>query len=118
MQITGTLTDQAVLQEIGKRLAKHRLALGKSQVELAADCGLGRRTIQHAEAGRSIQAESLIRILRSLDLLDTLEVLLPDPGIRPMDILRLKTKERKRAVKKRSGQQQQSAEKWKWGDEL
>lgn len=117
MKIVNHLTDQTVLEELGRRLAKHRLAIGKSQVELADDCGLGRRTIQYAEAGRSVQSESLIRILRSLNLLDILESLLSDLGIRPMDMLKLKTKERKRVARKRGGQQQQSADEWQWGDE-
>ena len=117
MKITDYPTDKAVLEKLGRRLAKHRLALGKSQVELADDCGLGRRTIQYAEAGRSVQSESLIRILRSLNLLDVFEGLLPDPGVRPMDVLKLKTKERKRVARKRDVQQQQSADAWQWGDE-
>ena len=117
MKITKYLTDQTVLEELGRRLAKHRLAIGKSQVELAENCGLGRRTIQYAEAGRSIQAESLIRILRVPNLLDILENLVPDPGIRPMDVLKLKTKERKRVARKRGDQQQQSTDEWHWGDE-
>lgn len=117
MQLSNNLTTQAVLVELGKRIAKHRLAIGKSQVEFAEESGLGRRTIQYAEAGRSIQTESLIRILRSLNLLDALEALLPDPGIQPMDMLKLKKKERKRVAKKRGDQQPQPVEEWQWGDE-
>lgn len=118
MQTTNLLTDQAVLEELGRRLAKHRLMRNKSQAKFAEECGLGRRTIQYAEAGRSIQVESLICILRSLNLLDTLEALLPDPGIQPMDMLKLKKKERKRVAKKRGDQQPQSAEGWQWGDDV
>lgn len=117
MQITNLHTDQAVLKELGRRLAKHRLMRNKTQAEFAEECGLGRRTIQYAESGRSVQAESLIRILRSLNLLDALEALLPDPGVQPMDMLKLKKKERKRVAKKRSDQQPQSAEEWQWGDD-
>lgn len=117
MKITNELTDESILAEIGVRLAKQRLSLLKSQAELAEECGISRRTIQHAEAGRSIQTESLIRLLRSLGLLDALDTLLPAPGTRPMDVLKLRNRERKRAVKKRSYGQPQTAEPWQWGDE-
>lgn len=116
MNITSALTDRAVLEELGRRLAKRRLSLAKSQEETANECGLARRTIINAEAGRSIQSESLIRILRSLNLLDSLETLLPDHSLQPMDILKLKNKERKRAAKKRDTQMPQSTPKWQWGD--
>ena len=117
MKITNVLTDQTVLKEIGNRLAKHRLMLNKTQSEFAEECGLGRRTIQYAEAGRSVQTDSLIRILRSLNLLDVLEALLPDLGIQPMDLIKLKNKERKRSSSKRSGQRPQSAGEWQWGND-
>lgn len=117
MHLTEYLTDQAVLEVLGRRLAKHRLALGKSQEELANECGLARRTIVNAETGHSVQSTSLIRMFRALGLLEVLEVLLPDPGIQPMDMLRLKKKERKRASRKREAQQGKARNEWQWGDE-
>lgn len=117
MKITKNLTDQAVLEEIGKRLAKQRLALSKTQAELSAECGLARRTIQYAEAGKSVQSDGLIRILRALDLLDVLEALLPDETFSPMDMLKFKNKERRRVGKKRGSQQTREADGWEWGDE-
>jgi transcriptional regulator with XRE-family HTH domain len=117
MKITNTLTDQAVLEEIGRRLAKQRLSISKSQTELANECGLARRTIQYAEAGKSIQSESFIRILRGLGLLDVLEAVLPDQNISPMDMLKLKSKERQRVAKKCELEQAKDASEWEWGDE-
>jgi transcriptional regulator with XRE-family HTH domain len=117
MKISSVLTDQSVLEEVGLRLAKQRLAMGKSQVELASESGLARRTIQYAEAGKPVQSESLVKILRSLGLLETLDALLPDQSIRPMDMLKLKSKERKRAAKKCVPHKVQGESEWKWGDE-
>jgi transcriptional regulator with XRE-family HTH domain len=117
MKITNTLTDRAVLEEIGQRLAKQRLSMGKNQTELANESGLARRTIQNAEAGQPVQSESLIKILRSLGLLDVLDALLPDQSIRPMDLLKLKNKERQRVGKKRTPQKPQGGSKWEWGEE-
>ena len=117
MKITSNLTDQAILGEIGRRLAKQRLSISKSQAELASECGLARRTIQYAEAGKPVQSESLVKILRSLGLLDTLDALLPDQSLRPMDMLKLKNKERKRVVKKRGSHKIQGEGEWQWGNE-
>jgi transcriptional regulator with XRE-family HTH domain len=117
MKLTSNLTDQVILEEIGRRLAKQRLSISKSQAELASECGLARRTIQYAEAGKPVQSESLVKILRSLSLLETLDALLPDQSLRPMDMLKLKSKERKRVAKKRAPQKAQGEGEWKWGDE-
>jgi len=117
MKITSNLTDQAILEEIGRRLGKQRLSISKSQNELASESGLARRTIQYAEAGKPVQSESLVKILRSLDLLEALDALLPDQGLRPMDMLKLKSKERKRVAKKRGPHKAQDGGEWQWGDE-
>jgi transcriptional regulator with XRE-family HTH domain len=117
MKITNNLTDQIILEEIGRRLAKQRLSISKSQAELASECGLARRTIQYAEAGKPVQSESLVKIMRSLGLLETLDTLLPDQGPRPMDMLKLNSKERKRVAKKRGQQNIHGKDEWQWGDE-
>jgi hypothetical protein len=56
----------------------------------------------------------MIRIFRTLELLDALDGLVPEAGPRPMDLLKLKGKERQRATGKNK---QQGGEPWKWGDE-
>lgn len=115
MKITPNLTDQVVLTELGERLARRRINLAKTQQQLAEESGLSRRTIQYAEAGGSVQSESLIRLLRALGLLGTLDALLPEQSVSPMDMLKLKKKERKR-VRVTQGAQAATDE-WKWGDE-
>jgi hypothetical protein len=50
-----------------------------------------------------------------LDLLQGLDQLIPETGPRPMDLLKLKGKERKRASSSRTGDQ--SGEAWSWGDD-
>ena len=117
MKITNNLTDQAVLEEIGRRLARQRISLDKSQAELASECGLARRTIQYAEAGKPVQSESLVKILRTLSLLESLDTLLPDQSTRPMDLLKFKSRERKRVTKKRAIDGNQGENAWRWGDE-
>jgi len=111
MKIEGTLTDEAILGELGERLARRRLELELSQESLARE---SKRTVERVEAGASTQMSSMIRVMRVLGLLERLETLVPETGPRPMELLKLKGKARKRASsrKKPTGEQP-----WTWGDE-
>ena len=115
MRITQSLTDEALLTELGERISRHRLNLNVKQSELAREAGLSKRTVERIEAGASTQLTNLIRVLRALDLLDNLELLVPEPTPSPLEQLKLRGKERTRA----SGASEAPAEGdvWKWGDE-
>ncbi|NHQ59675.1 helix-turn-helix domain-containing protein [Chlorobium sp. BLA1] len=114
MKIEGLLSDEAILGELGKRLAQRRLELQLTQEMLAEQAGVSKRTVERVEAGATAQMSTMIRILRVLGLLDRMEALVPESGARPMDLLRLKGKARKRA----SGRRKPTDEKpWTWGDE-
>jgi transcriptional regulator with XRE-family HTH domain len=114
MKIEGLLTDEAILAELGGRLAQRRLELQLTQEMLAGQAGVSKRTVERVEAGATMQMSTMIRILRVLELLDRLETLVPVVGPRPMDLLRLKGRERKRASGKRSPKDDKP---WTWGDE-
>ena len=109
-------TDEAILSEVGRRLARRRLDMGLTQAELAEKAGLGKRTLERIEAGESAQLSSLIRLLRALDALGGLERLIPDTGPSPMDLLNTRGKTRKRASSSRR-KMDTPARDWKWGDE-
>jgi transcriptional regulator with XRE-family HTH domain len=113
MRIEKQLTPEAVLEELGRRLARRRLDYGITQADVAEQAGLGKRTVERIEAGGDTQVSTLIRLLRVLELVDGLERLVPDTGPRPMELLRLKGKERKRASSKRSVK---PGGEWHWGD--
>lgn len=115
MKISGLLTDEAILVELGERLARRRIDLHLTQAELADQAGVSKRTVERAEAGASTQMVSVIRIFRVLDLLPGLDSLMPETGPRPMDLLKLKGKPRRRASSgRRVGVED---EKWAWGDD-
>jgi transcriptional regulator with XRE-family HTH domain len=109
------MSDDAVLRAIGKRLARRRLELELTQAQLAEQAGVGKRTVERIEAGESTQTATLIRIVRILGLLDNLAAFIPEPGPRPLDLLKLKGKERRRASSRK--QQDKTDEPWSWGDE-
>ncbi len=97
MKISKLLADDAILAEIGKRIARRRLDLQLTQADLAEQAGVAKRTVERVEAGASAQMSSMIRILRVLDLLPGLDRMIPEAGPRPMDLLKRKGKVRQRA---------------------
>ena len=110
------LSDQAIMDEIGQRLAQRRINSGLTQAELARQAGVGRSTVERLEAGRSTQMQSFMRVLRVLDLLEQFFKLFPKPGLHPMDLLKIQPKVRQRASSKRRPAQE-TASKWVWDDD-
>jgi transcriptional regulator with XRE-family HTH domain len=115
MKITGSLTDDAVMQELGRRLAQVRIDGNYTQEYLAEKAGIAKRTLERLEKGAQVQSTVLFRVLRSLNLLDTLEILVPANDIRPMDMLKLKKNRRQRASTIYKIQPPITA--WVWEDE-
>lgn len=113
MKIEKQMSDEAVLVELGHRIARRRIDLGLTQARAAEEAGIGKRTVERVEAGSDTQVATLIRLLRVLDLADELNRLVPEPWPRPMDLLKLKGKERKRASSRRCAR---SRGDWQWGD--
>ena len=95
------MSDKAILAETGIRIKAKRLRKNLSQQKLADRAGLSRNTISDMEGGGSTTLQNFIRILRALDALDGLEHFLPEPGISPVQLARMKGKTRLRASGKR-----------------
>jgi len=118
MKITAPLSDDAVLAELGRRLAQTRLERNLTQAELGDEAGIGLATVQRLESGRPARLTSLIRVLRILGLLEALELLVPEPTPSPIERLKLHGKKRRRAARPRStGSPREDAKPWMWGDE-
>jgi transcriptional regulator with XRE-family HTH domain len=90
-------TDEAILDELGRRIRRTRLNSNTTQADLAAQAGISVDTLRNIEAGEGMTLTSLIRVLRALDVLDHLDAVLPDPGLSPMQLLALRGEERQRA---------------------
>lgn len=89
--------NAAILKELGGRFRRERLNRNLSQSDLAASAGLSRRTIVGAESGEGPTLETVVSILRALGLLNHLETFLPQVEISPVQLAKLKGKERQRA---------------------
>ena len=113
MNINELQSDDVILGEIGRRVARRRIDMQLSQADLAREAGIGKRTVERCENGESSQLLTLIRIFRVLDLLPSLDAMLPAPGLSPLDLVALKGKERKRASRSR---RETPDGDWEWQD--
>lgn len=93
-----SMNNNAVLKEIGVRIRRERLNQNTTQETLARRAGVSRRVVLDLEAGKGCSLGSFIEILRALRKLDQLDAFLPDPGISPLQLAKLKGHERKRAT--------------------
>jgi transcriptional regulator with XRE-family HTH domain len=119
MKISNENTDTAVLRELGSRLRRARLERNLSQSQLAEEAGVGRVTVQRIEEGESASMTKLIRVLRTLGLLEDLDQLVPEPRPSPIEQLRRQGRQRQRARAPRAASEDAEAPSpWRWGDEL
>lgn len=113
--MSNELTDRRVLAEWGARLARYRLNRNLTQDQLAREAGVSKRTIVRLENGESTQLTNLVRILRALGLLDNMDALVPTPLTSPVEALKEKTRERRRASP--ASKKPRANTKWTWGDD-
>lgn len=113
MRISNDKTDNAVLQELGQRLAHTRLERNLTQARVAHEAGLSPLTVLRLERGEAVKLTSLVRVLRVLGMLEALDRLIPEPTPSPIERVKLQGRQRRRA----SGARQAPQGAWRWGDE-
>ncbi len=96
-QIRATDTTKEVLREVGARLRGFRLQQNVTQAELAKLAGVGHATVKRAEAGESIRMETIVKILRALGRVETLDSFLPEPLVSPIRLAEQQERGRQRA---------------------
>lgn len=92
-----TLTDLAILEELGDRVRRTRLNRNVAQADLARQAGVSRTVVQRLEGGRGCTLENLVRVLRALGMLGQIDAFLPDPGYSPIQLAKLQGAVRERA---------------------
>jgi transcriptional regulator with XRE-family HTH domain len=116
MKIVKYATDEAILSELGGRLAQLRLERNLTQSQLAAQAGISKNTAQRLEAGSvATQLSGFIRVCRVLDLVERFELLVPESVPSPIEQLKLRGRKRQRASANRK--MNAPSKKWQWGDE-
>jgi DNA-binding XRE family transcriptional regulator len=93
---TPELSDEAIQQVLGKRLAQHRISAALTQAQLAQRAGVSPRTIVRMEGGQGADLRNFIRVLRALDLLAGFNALVPTLPPSPVEQLKLRGKRRER----------------------
>ena len=83
------LSDPAILQKIGRRMRDYRMRMEMTQGELAEKSGISMGTIVRMEQGGAISTLLFISVLRTMGLLENLEVLLPELSISPIQMRKL-----------------------------
>jgi len=116
MKIIRQATDQAILSEMGGRLAQVRLERNLTQAQLAEQAGVSKRTVERLESGSvATQLSGFIRVCRGLDLVERFDLLVPEPVPSPVEQLKLRGRKRQRASGGRKAKT--SPKKWQWGEE-
>lgn len=89
-------SPRAKAAALGARLKQARLNRDMSQLELSEKSGLSRRSIMNAEKGH-VSLEDLIALLDSLGVRNSIDSMLPDQPVSPMELLKLKGRVRQKA---------------------
>lgn len=86
-RINPVLTDPEIAAELGRRLRSHRTRQRVTLNNLAREAGISRLTLGKLERGQNVTVETLLRVLRALRQLDTLDAILSEPAVSPLALL-------------------------------
>lgn len=86
------LSDPAILQRMGRRIRDYRIRMELTQGELAEKSGVSMGTIVRVEQGKPISTLLFLSMLRTMGLLENLEVLLPELSISPIQMRKIQGK--------------------------
>jgi len=111
--IHGIALSRDLEAELGRRLARIRLARNVTQKTLSEEAGIGLRTLRRLESGASSTLDSFLRVAIALGLAEDLLAAVPSRDIRPIERVSARKSERKRA---RSARARAPEEPWTWGD--
>lgn len=96
------MSDKSLMEIIGKFIQSHRLNQNKSQNQVATAAGISRSTLSLLERGEKVRIDSLIQVLRILDLLYIMDIFKIQDQISPIEYAKLKKKQRKQASPKKT----------------
>jgi putative transcriptional regulator len=100
-----------VAEELGSRIRTARLNANLSQAELAKKTGLSIKAIVNTEKGKS-QLETVITVLQGLNLAGQLDLLIPNQEISPLQLAKLKGRQRQRASRSRTKKHDEDITTW------
>ena len=107
-------TSNQIEAALCERLESIRLSRNMTQQQLAKEAGVSPRTIGRLAKGQGVSLDTFIRVLTALRIQQSLESLLPDPTVRPIERVGAAARERKRAHPVQTSPESPA---WSWGDE-
>jgi len=107
------MSPVAIAEELGRRLKQARLNADLTQAEVASRAGLNRRTVLNAEKGK-VQLENLVAILVAIDMAEQLNMFLPVQEISPLQLAKLRGRERQRASRSRKRDTRIKEDRFSW----
>ena len=96
----NSMSDKALIKMIGGFIQHQRLNQNKSQSDIAKAANISRSTISLLERGEKVTLNSLIQVLRVLDLLHIMDVFKIINQISPIEYAKLQKNKRSRARSK------------------
>lgn len=94
------MSDDALVKTIGVFVKHHRLKQNKTQQQLATEAGINRSTITQIEKGEKITLQSLLQVLRVLNLLYIMDIFKVEEQLSPLQLTKLEQNKRQRARNK------------------
>lgn len=85
MLITKLSPDNMILRELGRRVASLRKQHGFTQTQLSHEAGIGVATLRRIESGHDGQMETWLKILKVLDIVHTIDLVIPPVTMSPME---------------------------------
>ncbi len=107
------MSPVAIAEELGRRLKQARLNADLTQAEVALRAGLNRRTVLNAEKGK-VQLDNLVAMLVAMDVVEQLKMFLPVQEISPLQLAKLRGRERQRASKAKKKNNRTEEDKSSW----
>ncbi|RLB69756.1 MAG: transcriptional regulator [Deltaproteobacteria bacterium] len=107
------MSPVAIAEELGRRLKQARLNADLTQAEVALRAGLNRRTVLNAEKGK-VQLDNLVAMLVAMDVVEQLKMFLPVQEISPLQLAKLRGRERQRASKTKKKNNRTEEDKSSW----
>lgn len=95
------MSDKALIKTIGTFIQHHRLNQNKSQSDVAKAADISRSTLSLLERGEKVSLNSVMQVLRVLDLLHIMDVFQIRNEISPIEYAKLQKNKRQRARSKK-----------------
>ncbi len=99
-----TLTDGAILKRMGEKVKSCRLKQNITQQSLTKASEVPLSTLKRIESGEIGAFESLLRVMRVLGLLDSLQPLIEEEQLSPQEYYELVNSSQKKKRKRAMGQ--------------